>query len=52
MSEVRVTQQLKAGALVAVLSLGSAAAAAGQTPAESREASLSRGWSRLAASPG
>ena len=43
------TQQLKVGALVAVLSLGSAANGLGQTAPESREASLSRGWSRLAA---
>ena len=48
-SEVRLSQQLKVGALAAVLSLGSVVAAHGQAAPASREASRSRGWSRLAA---
>lgn len=42
-------QQLKVAALAAVLSLAGAAGAHGQAAPESREALLSRGWSRLAA---
>ena len=47
-SEVRVTQQLKAGLLAAALTWCGVVPALAQTT-ESREALLSRGWSRLAA---
>jgi hypothetical protein len=49
MSEVRVSQQLKIGALLMVLWCSAAAGAFAQTANESREAALARGWSRLAA---